>query len=304
MRRIIPLFLILFGACETAVDPVLPEEEAHAAVYAFFRPDAPLTVDVFGLTPILETPSFGRINDLSIDIYQNTERLETLFQQGQNPLIYQSAFHPIQGIEYRLEVIIDDQPISARSTIPPAVAVGGVEISRELVTVNNGEIGYPFQITFLDPSSTENYYAIEVFVQNCTADCPEELTGRLNPIFFEDLEVNTSGNTNIEIGGVINEEDGFNFIYFDDKGINGEQVQMNILAVPLHLDFSRDQVVHVVLKSLSSEYYQYLSTSDFQREAEEEGSFAEPVQVFTNIVGGVGVFAGYNYAYTSIKNTD
>ena len=49
----------------------------------------------------------------------------------------------------------------------------------------------------------------------------------------------------------------------------------------------------VVLRTTTEEYYNYHYTRDLQASV-ESNPFAQPVQVFDNIEGGLGVFAGYS----------
>ena len=51
--------------------------------------------------------------------------------------------------------------------------------------------------------------------------------------------------------------------------------------------------LHLVLRNVTEEYYNYNFTRDLQASV-ESNPFAQPVQVFDNIGGGLGVFAGYS----------
>ncbi|MBV6646224.1 MAG: DUF4249 family protein [Cyclobacteriaceae bacterium] len=50
---------------------------------------------------------------------------------------------------------------------------------------------------------------------------------------------------------------------------------------------------------MKEEYFDYLVTSNFQKE--QEGTFAEPVQVSGNVTSAVGVFAGCNYSIYALR---
>ena len=50
---------------------------------------------------------------------------------------------------------------------------------------------------------------------------------------------------------------------------------------------------HAILRNTTEEYYDYNYTRDLQISV-ENNPFAQPVQVFDNIEGGLGVFAGYS----------
>jgi hypothetical protein len=118
----------------------------------------------------------------------------------------------------------------------------------------------------------------------------------------EELKVNASGNTDVEIGGGPQDVDGLKYIYFSDEGFNGESVTLRFFIVPTLINLNKDQNIKFVLKSITREYYEYLRTSDFQQELEESGNLTEPVQVATNITNGLGTFSGYNFSLYTIKH--
>jgi hypothetical protein len=120
-------------------------------------------------------------------------------------------------------------------------------------------------------------------------------------LLIEELDLNIDGNVDIEVGsGDLNTE-ALKYIYFNDKGFNGESVTLSFFVIPSPLDFQKEQNIKFVLKSITSEYYDYLRTSDFQQELEDGGGLAEPVQISTNIKNALGTFAGYNYSIYTLQ---
>jgi hypothetical protein len=58
--------------------------------------------------------------------------------------------------------------------------------------------------------------------------------------------------------------------------------------------------MQVTLQSLSPSYYMYLKT----REANSDSDlFTEPVQIYTNIKGGIGIFGSYSNSTHRIELT-
>lgn len=51
--------------------------------------------------------------------------------------------------------------------------------------------------------------------------------------------------------------------------------------------------LYTILRTTTEEYYQYNYTRDLQAST-DNNPFAQPVQVYDNIKGGLGIFAGYN----------
>ena len=300
MRNAIFVLAVILLSCETTVDPQLPDNGPGLVIYSFFRPGSPLRIDVFNTTPILQPETIQRNKDLKIKLMENGELVEEVTANAQG--VYVSNLVPSMHNKYSFETARGEQIFSASSHIPVPVSISHAKMSNEIKYISSDKYGYPAEIVFTDPSETANYYALEVLVQNCSNGCTDDLNGSLNEILVEELKVNTSGNTDVEIGGGPGEIDGLKYIYFSDARFNGEAVTLKFFIIPTLINLNRDQNVKFVLKSIPREYYEYLRTSDFQQEQEESGDLTEPVQIATNITNGLGTFAGYNVSLYTIKH--
>ncbi len=283
-------------SCETPIDPELPESGSNTVIYSFFRPDTSLYVDVFSAIPILQENVFERNRQVSIQLFADGEFVENLALSEWGS--YYSELYPREGVQYTVELQSGDEVVRGTDVIPQAVELLDATVGTELVDFNIGEYGYPAQITFRDPEHTVNYYALEVFVEDCSEGCVTTgISGELNELLIEELEVDTDGSTDVNIGGGPETLGGFRYLYFEDDSFNGEVFSYSFYIVPSKLNFEENNNVQIkfVLKSLSKSHFDYLLTSDYQRQIEEEGSLTEPVQVANNIENGVGAFAGYNY---------
>lgn len=301
MRSLIFLLFVILLSCETAVDPRLPDNGSGLVIYSFFRPGSPLKIDVFNTIPVLQTETIQRNRDLTIRLLQNGEFVEevTADQQG----VYRSSTVPVERSHYSFETTLGEQSFSATSRIPEPVSISSARMSETIQYVNSGEYGYPAEIALADPLETANFYSLEILVQNCSNGCTgDDLQGSLNEVLVEELKVNTSGNTDVDIVGGPQQIDGLKYIYFSDEGFNGELVTLEFFIIPTLIDLNKDQHVKFVLKSIAREYYEYLRTSDFQKEQEEEGNLSEPVQIATNIENGLGTFTGYSFSVYTVKH--
>jgi hypothetical protein len=301
MRNLILLLAIILLSCETTIDPRLPDNGSGLVIYSFFRPGSPLKIDVFNSIPILEAETIQRNTDLKIRLLENGEFVEevTANQQG----VYVSNIVPAEQNNYRFEATTGRQSFSASSHIPAPVSISSAQMSNTIQYITSGKYGYPAAIIFADPAEMANFYSLEILVQNCSSGCTDnDLDGNLNEILVEDLKVNTSGNTDVEVGSRPQEIDGLKYIYFSDEGFNGESVTLKFSIAPTPINLNRDQNVKFVLKSITREYYEYLRTSDFQQQLEERGDLSEPVQIATNINNGLGMFAGYSFSIYTIKH--
>lgn len=295
------LFLFFVVSCETTFVPDLPDNGSGLVIYSFFRPDAPLKIDVFNTTPIMNPGRLSRKTDLTLRLTKNGILAEEISANAQG--VYISREAPSTNDEYRLETMDGAVLLSATSHVPLAVPLVSAEISDELEDIDVGKYGYPAQISFNDPADSDNYYAFEVIVQHCASGCSgTTLDGAVNELLVEEVKVNTSGNADVNIGGGPERIDGLPYIYLNDDDFNGKTITLKFFVIPVEVDLDRNPnvVIKFVLKSITKAYYDYLRTSDFQIEAEDGNGFAEPVQVATNIRNGLGTFAGYNYSLYTI----
>lgn len=300
-KLIIPILIFVF-ACETPVNPNLPDDGNGLVVYSFFRPGTQLQIDVFETSPIRKPESATRPKGLAIDLIEDDVLLERIQPNAQGEYI--STIMPTQDKTYSFEIQTNDGLISASNKIPKMVPIKSVDISEIIKDINLGEYGYPAHVTLSDPVNESNFYAVEVFVEDCKDGCDEfSASGEINELLIEDVKVNISGTTDITIGAGPEFIEGARYLYFADTGFDGKDFTLDFFIIPTLLDFETEQNVAIkfVLKSISEDYYNYILTSDYQIKIEEEGTLAEPVQVSSNITNGLGVFAGYNYDLFTVR---
>jgi hypothetical protein len=217
--------------------------------------------------------------------------------------VYMTNQVAASGDRYEFETMDGSSMLSGSNYIPPSVSIVSGEVSEELEDIDIGKYGYPAKITLRDPADSVNYYAFEVLIDDCRSGCSStNLDGVVNELLVEEVKVDISGNTDVNIGGGPERIDGLPYVYFNDDDFNGESITIRFYIIPVHLDFEENPnvVIKFVLKSITKEYYEYLRASDFQLESEDGNSFSEPVQVSSNIKNGLGTFAGYNYSVFSI----
>jgi len=101
---------------------------------------------------------------------------------------------------------------------------------------------------------------------------------------------------------------------FEDPALTGEDEYLDKLlltdrlfdgkdhSISFKLDpyFANVENVSIYFTSISESYYDYKTTLSLQKEVSGD-PFAQPVQVFTNIQHGLGIFAAYNQDEWKLK---
>ena len=104
-------------------------------------------------------------------------------------------------------------------------------------------------------------------------------------------------------------------IAFSDKTINGQKSDLTItisciaIGLPFWIDdpsYNKDgnhkKVIYFRLYSITEEYYKYIQTLN-QYNKDYDNPLADPVQVYSNVTGGYGIFAGAAVSTDSIVFT-
>ena len=96
-----------------------------------------------------------------------------------------------------------------------------------------------------------------------------------------------------------NEEPWYLEAFLSDNQFNGKEYEIKVVVFPDDLfdqafppgEKETYRKIQVKLYSINEEYYKY-SKSYFDQMISKNNAFSEPVQVYTNIVNGAGIFTG------------
>lgn len=191
---------------------------------------------------------------------------------------------PLPGKEYRIVAKVPGLPdVSATTILPNPVKIEKVD-TAEIWLDPSYEDALKCNIKFADPLDEMNYYLFEVFYKNGDQTTPIN-TVRFtckDPVVEEYLSDGTIERGNL--AGVV----------FSDKVINGKTYSLN-LTISRNPKFfggvKLRRVIYFHLYSISKNYYKYIRTLNLHN-AKFGKPLSEPVQVFSNITGGYGIFAG------------
>lgn len=286
---------LLFG-CETEFNPGI-EENPQLVVHAFLRPGTVPSVRLNESQFILDRISpngFTYHNHAQVEISDQQGNTFKLASVGDG--IYLGDFLLEAEASYFLKIESPEFPlIISQDFLPGMVEIDSFAMEKSLTNVNLDDRGYKATLSFTDPVEKDNYYAIEIIIARTGAtQLFEETPGYL---FTEDTKVNTSGNTDITIG---DDQDPSSInanlvLFISDINLNNGENKFEFFVAPLGIRDLEQQDIYVVLKNISENYYNYLLTTSFQKEIEEEDTFVEPVQIISNISNGLGIFTAYNY---------
>lgn len=216
------------------------------------------------------------------------------------------------GSTYRLEVSNDGYPsATCETTVPLPVEIESLSVKYEAIEDDYGSFSYIIRnvMSFTDPGAKNNYYNLRVeggggydknskkysyYFNSYTYDndgfTPSD-TILLN--LGQGVYINSSDPLfdNNETGNIFDMEYGYSTI-FNDELINGKHYSLVFdiyIWTELYIEYGEFYTTTALLDNLSPELYLYMVSVEKQYMV-EDNPFAEPVPVYSNVEGGLGIF--------------
>lgn len=244
---------------------------------------------------------YQQLEDKTIVYYEDGVRMGELRNAGRGRYV-SDDFLPTPGKAYRIEILENGKEIaSAETFLPLPLSINGLDSVSRII---NGNKRLLVKLRFDEPPGTQNFYRLELreelFVPYLTSK--NEVSVQMITV---PVEINTEKNWLIRGMGLFSENDKFydwagnRFNIFSDRYIQGNKVSLE-LDMPY---FRTDSVLgtnrKIYLQNISRDYFYYLR-SVMQQVSTSENPFNEPVQIYTNIKGGVGIFGAFSQSVDSL----
>lgn len=272
------LILVLITGCQLVVDFDIPVDKPKLVLNAIVNPDSTWKVSVSQSRHILDRFPSADVPNANVILMDENENLLGYLQQ-EKPGEYGSDSKPQVNTKYKLKVEVPGyETLLAQTTIPQPIPVTAIKIDTVL---KDWYSEVTAELTFTDPPE-KNYYqvywAAEVSVQSgtSTGEKTDTIT-YLFPLYLPQTEFEESS------------------AVFNDTKFNNTTTKIKVQLN--HLAFGTIIKHRIILFNLNEDYYNYELTRRLQERTSGD-PFAQPVQVFTNITNGIGIFtacAGYSF---------
>ena len=282
------IITLLLAGCELIVDVKVPYNGDQVVINGVQRNDSVWKVDLSRSQNILSSIRniYFEIPNAEVFVYHpdgTTEKLEKV-----NYGIYKGVTKPSIGERYKVVVNATGfESVTAEMTMPWAVPITDVKFDSTNVQPSNNGGGItpfadvPFDVTFTDPGDQRNYYALKVF-QWTVFKYNDENQNEHSDTLIQELPVWIQ-----DPGLATKDERKFRF---SDQIFNGKTS-----SIRAQTQFREIQEkifrVDIWLMNLSEETFKYEETLQLQRDVTGD-PFAQPVPVFSNVNGGLGIFSG------------
>lgn len=281
MTRLIFLICsLLFLGCQTVVDIDIPVSARKLVINSINNPDSTWRATITLSRHILdESPFIVPTNAFVTVIDPINNAVVDQLQFSSTSGAYLGLFKPEVDKEYMLRVIVPGyETVEAVGSIPVQVPITKIEIDSS--SVYNDPSGLSsVKIHFSDPPSKKNFYKLSFESHHYWVYNQDTIWNSYDVYFEVDDPTLKSNFTNGNL-------------FVADTFFEGKNHTLSV-KIPHYFNSGNTQSLSVKLLSLSEDYFRYATTLNLQQSTSGD-PFSQPVQVYTNIRNGLGIFGGYN----------
>ena len=298
-------FLIIISSCETAIEIDINSGTSQLVVEGYIQQGYPSYVYLTKSASYFNPIDSNTLNNISVDdaqvfierddgvIHQlthiNKNLLDSLglsdtinlpFNALYIDLSYQEDEFSQIGYKYKLIIEYNGETISARTSIPPQYPIDSVWVKRKDSLESNYKCYIWARIN--DPDTLGNSAIIHfkrdqgwkpmdpLFIACAISARTDNLVNGKN---FEAMFARS---------GRFNDEDGVLLPFYGDRFIDGEFVRKDIVIL---------RISHVDQRT-----YKFWRSAERMQDA-SGNPFSEPMNLYSNIDGGLGIWGGYGVSY-------
>ena len=298
MKRL--LFLLSISLAYISCEKVIPFDgdvnTPKLVINSVFESDSTFKVHVSSSRSVIDTASFKNIDDAIVTIKDGNENIIETLNHVENGF-YKGQTFPQENQTYILEINHTNYAnITASDSLPSPITINSVDTSTMVDPINGNRL--QISMNFDDPENTQNYYLIETYsvneylvIKNSDTTEYELDTTKQFMVLTDEVFQN---------GGSPWREQGL----FNDLLFNGQNKTLE-LEIPNDswsgsedgYDWSyKTLTLRLYLHNITLSYYYYRTSLELFQNA-SGNPFAQPVQVYSNIENGFGVFAGSQISF-------
>ena len=304
------LFLAVLGAffgCERDLEYDLPGATPRLVVNSLFCEDSIFRIEVSVSASPGDGAKIRSLKDAKITMFDNNQLVKDFKIDSVYASPYDFSGSPIasraptklffhytrtttarSGIPYQIEVRYPGmEPVTATALVPrPARAKTVPQPLNEAILVDGRPLDrLVFEID--DNGNKDNYYSVEITAAKAgSGEKPRRIVFFSDEKAFSENLIVTSGQ---HTEGVFYSPD--YGVYFSNGKFKGQNHSFELYVDQAYMSGQYQLKLRVL--TLSREYFEF-ATSYQKQKLNANNPFAEPTQVYSNIGGGLGIFAGYS----------
>jgi hypothetical protein len=270
------IFLIIIQACTKVIDIDLPEHDEKIIVNSFFTDGRPVKVHLTKSISVLED-SIPLCENAFIQLLENNTLIDTLNRSGD---YYYSDVIPEVAKDYSLNISVPGMDsVICHDVIPEKVPIQSYKLADSIL-INDYDLPVmQIEFIFTDPPE-KNYYEISLEIDRGGL----WLMNNTDPVFVSEGLLDYDPRT----------------LIFKDDLFDGKTTSVKVnyaIQVATGGGTEYEYKLSVSFRSISESYYLYRQKQIVYQYGLYSDIFtgaSEPVQLYSNITGGYGIFAGYS----------
>ena len=287
---------LIYISCEKVIPFEGDVNTPKLVINSVFESDSTFKVHVSSSRSVIDTSSFENIDDAVVTIKDVNGNVIEVLNHVVNGF-YKGQVLPEESTTYILEVNHPNYAnITASDSLPSPIIINSVDTSTILDPINGNRLR--ISMNFDDPENNQNYYLLETYsvneyliVENLDTIEYELDTTKQFMVLTDEVFQN---------GGSPWRDQGL----FNDLLFNGQNKTLEIEIPNENWSGSEDGydwsyktlTLRLYLHNITISYYYYRTSLELFQNA-SGNPFAQPVQVYSNIENGFGVFAGSQISF-------
>ncbi|MDR1723146.1 MAG: DUF4249 domain-containing protein [Tannerella sp.] len=304
---------LIFFSCYKDISLESYRPEPELVMNGVVTTDTSVMVSISRTKFFTDTNPYEVVQDADVYLFVNGDLREQMRWTTNDSFygggVYMSDYQPETGDKIKVRATTKYGEVWAEETVPKKPAIEAIDVSYRLIydhkslgTLEDGTFGeiptmeITYRITFTDAADIADFYFVRI-------DNPNpgqiEVAGNFDyssdPVFQEQVSVVDGLFGGNEIGGQGGRA-------FTDKLIDGQRYALIVRESQSSVayDFEPGLARRIRLYAITESYYNYLTSMQTAVDAADMASlstfgFAEPVRIYTNIQGGVGILAVSRY---------
>lgn len=302
-KNIIFLFtlFVFLSACRKEIVVQIPDPTPILVLNSLFNPDSLWKINLSSTTSLYDNNEHAPfVANATVVLYEDGVLLDTLSYADSGNYVLNT--YPAINKTYHLRATAPNyNAIEAIGKIPAEKAnlYAGAFTNTTTIFINDLQIPvdyYVLQWDFLDPSNQPNYYLTKLLLYDSTYLDNQQIH---YAHLFETIYLFTKD----PLSQAFNSDQPIilmNDIAFDGQTKHIEGYTVNNIFYGNNISYVGDSIVtpqkrielHLQLLTMSEDMYLF-QKSYFQNQFNNANPFAEPINLYTNVIGGLGIFAGY-----------
>jgi len=275
--QILLLLVVSLVSCKKEIDINLPETDSKLVVNSFFTGDSKIKVHLSKSIGILEN-TIPECNDATVIVMENNIIIDTMYKASG---YYYSNKKTAINNKYALIVSAPNMDtVLCQDMIPEKITLQSCIFTDSVLIDEDGLIINELKLDFQD-SAGPDFYEVELEAKNIANNYTILTWFKKN----SDPIITSTGLLDYNPKTLI----------FSDKMFNGKRCSVKVYyAVQRGVGNYR---LKISFRSISEPYFRYKEKQyayQFSLENDIFSGMSEPVQLYSNINGGYGIFAGYS----------